>query len=294
MPEGTVEQTTAPTTIQSAIDLAKQDLSLGDKKVADAAVPEKKETKETKETQTEVETDDLSAEELETAKGLMKALKDPAQAPAVIDWLAKEAGYTKAEIREIKEDLVDGTKKEKAEAVDEITQLFTEQFGEEFAAKLAPAIKRAVEKGVAEKVKPLEESNQQQQLSRLQQEASTVIDKIANEFYEKGDMPKVVSAEMSRLIDKYPPSKGQSQSDYLRDIHAMAAALKGGSLKPVDAGKSSRVERNRSDVSSRLGTNGRSPSPSGSSIADEFAHIKDPLSKAIATAKANLDKETRQ
>jgi hypothetical protein len=268
-------------TIQSSIDKAKESLvEKPEEKKADNKKEEKKETPPS---------EDLSPEDLKLATDLFKSLKDPDQAPAIVDWLATKAGYTKAQAKEVVKDLTEGTKVEKAEAKDEIVSLFEEQFGEEFAAKLAPAIKKAIEKGVAEKVKPIEESHQQQQLESLAKEATTIIDDISKEFYEKGEMPKAVETEMSALIDLYPPAKGMSQKDYLRDIHALAAAKKGGSLKPVDVDKAARIERNRNDAPGRM-NQGRSPAPDGKqSVDDSFSHIKDPLSKAIAIAKAELD-----
>jgi len=284
--EAVVEQPVVKQTVQSAIDLAKQNLELGDRK------QEEKKVEKVEKTETKVETEDLSPEDLKLATDLFKALKDPEQAPAVVGWLAEKAGFTKKEARETVADLTTGTKKEQTEAKDEILQAFEEQFGEEFAAKLVPLFNRAIDKKVAERVKPTEDAMQSQQLSVLERESAQIVDSIANEFYDKGDMPKEVITEMGRLIDQYPPAKGQSQKEYLKDIHALAAARKGGSLKPVDTKKQERIDKNKSDVPSNLARNGRSPAPDGKQdISAEFAHIKNPLDRAIAIGKAQIDRK---
>ena len=258
---------------------------------------EKKEPVEKKEEKKiETSTDDLSPEEIELAKGMMRALKDPTQAPAVIDYFAKQGGYTKAEVKELKETLTEGTKEEKKEAQDEIVALFTDQFGEEFAAKLAPAIKKAIAKGVESETKTIKESFQQTELSRLEAESSKVLDSIATKFYGDGkDIPQDVASEMSKLMDIYPITKSQTQNDWLSDIHALAAAKKGGSLKPVEKVRSddNRVERSKNDPTAKFSQ--RSPSPKDETQFEaQVAHIKDPLSRAIALGNLQLQNQNKK
>ena len=89
-------------------------------------------------------------------------------------------------------------------------------------------------------------------------------------------------------MDQYKPSKDQTVEDYLSDIHALAAARKGGSLKPIQSkSDKDRLDRNRNDVSGRL-NNGRSPSPSKERV--DTPQPKN-LKEAIALAEEQL-KET--
>ena len=93
----------------------------------DGTLKEEKKTESTEEKKPEEKKEDkqvlkaldqLSDEDREIAAGLLVALRDPEQAPAIVKWFADQGGYTKAEAKEIIEDLKDGTPKEKAEAKD--------------------------------------------------------------------------------------------------------------------------------------------------------------------------------
>jgi len=234
-------------------------------------------------------TDDLSDDDKELAFTLLRQLKNPETAPQVIEWFAKQGGFTKAEEKKLDsaiDDLKDGTKQEKKEAVDDITALFTEQFGEEFAAKLAPAIKKAIEKGVEERTKDIKQTFQERELRETTNQANTVLDEIGNKFYEKDGIPSEIRGEMNRLMDVYSPSKDQTLEDYLNDIHALAAAKKGGSLKPVDKTRQERIDKSKSDVPGRL-NNGRSPAPS-----KENADL--PPAKNLQEAVARAEQQLRE
>ena len=223
---------------------------------------------------------------------MLVALRDPEQAPAIVKWFADQGGYTKAEAKEIIEDLKDGTPKEKAEAKDEIVDAFTEQFGEEFAKRISPLLQKAIDtrvsKLVEEKTKDIKDTFQSREIAEATAKANSALDDIGSKFYEKDGIPTEVRGEMSRLMDQYKPSKDQTVEDYLSDIHALAAARKGGSLKPIQSkSDKDRLDRNRNDVSGRL-NNGRSPSPSKERV--DTAQPKN-LKEAIALAEEQL-KET--
>jgi hypothetical protein len=232
--------------------------------------------------------DQLSEEDREIAASLLLSLKDPEQSPAIIKWFADQGGYTKTEAKEIVKDLTDGTKKEQQEAKDEIVEAFAEQFGEDFAKKIAPLLKNAIDSRVAslveEKTKGITQTFETRELAEATTKAESVLDSIGDKFYEKDGIPAEVRGEMSRLMDKYPASKGQTVEDYLSDIHALAAAQKGGSLKPVDKTRNEKIDKNRNDIPGRL-NNGRSPSPSKESVDKPLA--KD-LKEAVARAEEQL------
>lgn len=239
--------------------------------------------------------DELTPEEIERGKNLIRALKDPDQAPLVIDYLAKGSGYTKAEIKELKEDLSGGTKTEQKDAKDEILALFAEQFGEEFAGKMVPMINKAIQKGVEDQTKGIKETFESRELKELENQSITALDRITSRFYgpEAKELPAEITKEMDKLMDTYKPTTGQTLEDYLTDIYSLAAAKKGGSLKPFDSkdvDNLKKVERNRSDVPSRL-AGGKSITPSKDQAADPIPHIKNPLDRAIALAKLDLDSQ---
>jgi len=265
---------------------AKETLDAGEK--SEKKTPKAEKTEEKKESDKKAD-DDLTPEEIETAKNLLRALKDPTQAPAAIDYLAKQGGYTKAEVKELKETLKEGTKAEVVEAKDELVALFEDQFGEEFAKKIAPVLNKAVEKLVDSKTKEITDTFNRAEMTKTEQEASSILDSIANEFYDEDEFPKEISAEMSKLMDTYKKSSSQSLKDYLSDIHSLAASRKGGNTKPLDKTKQERIAKNKSDIAGKISSQ-RSPSPASGDPGDKPSTFKN-LDAAIAAAAEKLSKE---
>ena len=282
---------TLKSTIDKTIENMNPDGTLKEEKKVEGT-DEKKPDEKKEDKQVLKALDQLSDEDREIAAGLLVALRDPEQAPAIVKWFADQGGYTKAEAKEIIEDLKDGTPKEKAEAKDEIVDAFTEQFGEEFAKRISPLLQKAIDtrvsKLVEEKTKDIKDTFQSREIAEATAKANSALDDIGSKFYEKDGIPTEVRGEMSRLMDQYKPSKDQTVEDYLSDIHALAAARKGGSLKPIQSkSDKDRLDRNRNDVSGRL-NNGRSPSPSKERV--DTPQPKN-LKEAIALAEEQL-KET--
>jgi len=290
--EKTEEKVSLQSTVEKTIENMNPDGTLKteekkvDEKKVDVKVDDKKDEKVV-----EKALDKLSDEDREIAAGLLLSLRDPDQAPAVIKWFAEKGGYTKAEAKEIISDLKEGTKKEQVEAKDEIMEAFAEQFGEEFAKKISPIFQKAisdrVSKLVGEETKSIKDTFESREISEASAKAESALTDIGNKFYEKDGIPAEVRGEMNKLMDQYKPSKGQTVEDYLSDIHALAAAKKGGSLKPVDKTKQEKIDRNKNDISGKL-NNGRSPSPSETKDGKVADSSKLTAKQAVALAEEQL------
>jgi hypothetical protein len=208
----------------------------------------KAEVKEEPKVDKEVE---AAAEEKATnqAKELFKALNDPVQAPLFIDFLARQAGYTKGEIAKAA-----ATKAETATLAEDTISILKESLGEEFgflADKFAPAIEKILAKKVEESQKDIREEFTRQETTRLQNESATVMSKLADGFFGKGEeLPDTVTSEMSKYMDRMQPSKGTSLKEYVED--AFNAAIGKLGLQKTDKDKQNRTNKNRTDAASRL------------------------------------------
>lgn len=247
----------------------------------------KEEKKVTEKKEDSKPSDDLTEEEITLAKNMMKALKDPDQADGVIAYLAKQGGYTKAEVKELEKKIESGV--DSKEIKDEIVELLSEQFGDEFAKKLAPAIKKAIETGVEEKTKGIKQTFEQAEVQKYEKEANTVLSGITSKFYgpDATELPKEISSAMDKLMDRYKPSSDQSLENYLTDIYSMATAKAGGNLKPFDSSKQQRIDKNKNDIPGNMSSRSRSPVPDSG----KDSTISKNLDDAIAKAKAAIEKE---
>lgn len=192
---------------------------------------------------TAVETSDP---EVEQGLMLVRALKDPQQAVVVIDYLAKQAGYTKSEIKktptnEVKEDL---------------TAILKEELGDEFAF-LATRIGKGLDRYLKDNIK-VDDSRTQSLEARIEiaekreieSEISKTHSSLAQEFFGADDMPENVIQEMNRAMDKFPASDpNQAPAEYYKDIFTFVSGKL--NLQKRSGGRADRVTQNRADAPAR-------------------------------------------
>ena len=189
------------------------------------------------------------------ARMFFASLKDPEKAAKVVDFLATNNGYTKAP----------ETKKEAAVQAKDLVEKLKESLGPELeylAIKMGPVIKAELESMVEESHKPLKAQLDEQQLTRYKQEADTVTDSLATEWFGSIDkMPDKLVTQMDKVLKDMTPRPGQSMKEFLRSAMFAAAAdlemplsKQSKTSTPVDTRK---VERNRNDAAGRLASDSR-------------------------------------
>jgi hypothetical protein len=203
--------------------------------------PDEKETKENPKEQTEEER--LESDE---ALKLFKALKNPDTRGTVIEFLAKNAGYEKKGALETKTDV--------KEAAADLTSSMKEGLGEQFeflADKLAPAIEKYLEKKRQEDLVEIKATLEAQEREKLEGQSAKAISKLTSDFFgEDVELPSNVQNEMSKFMDKVPPSQDLSVKEYVE--LAFNAAIGKLGLSKADKTKDKKIEKNRSDVAGRL------------------------------------------
>ena len=202
--------------------------------------------KETPEEKTARETAD--AELVAQGKELIQALKDPVRAPIVIEFLAKQAGYTKAEVKA-------ATSEVKVEELHEdIISFLKESLGPEFeflADKIGKGLEKYLDKTIEKSQTDIRAEFQRQEQEKLQNQSASVLTKLTDGFFGVGaELPDNVTNEMSKYMDRVRPSEDTSVKDYIEDAFN-ASVMKLG-LSKTDKAKQERTNKNRTDASSRL------------------------------------------
>lgn len=202
--------------------------------------------KETPEEKTARETAD--AELVAQGKELIQALKDPVRAPIVIEFLAKQAGYTKAEVKA-------ATSEVKVEELHEdIISFLKESLGPEFeflADKIGKGLEKYLDKTIEKSQTDIRAEFQRQEQEKLQNQSASALTKLTEGFFGAGaELPDNVTNEMSKYMDRVQPSADTSVKDYLEDAFN-ASCMKLG-LSKTDKAKQERTNKNRTDASSRL------------------------------------------
>jgi hypothetical protein len=159
-------------------------------------------------------------QDAENGRLLVQALRDPEKSRMVIDYLARSAGYTPSSV-ETKTDVKDAKK--------DITSIFQKHLGDEFgffAPKLGPAIQEILEgyRTADSDLQDVKARLDRAELGEIQRETAKEHKSIAQEYFGKDDMPDNVVAEMSKAMDRFPPSNPNiSPSEYYRDIFTYVA-----------------------------------------------------------------------
>lgn len=191
----------------------------------------------------------LSEQEQEQARQLFAALKDPDKAPAVLDYIASQNGYTKKlaeaetpkEIKEVKRDL---------------TSLLTEALDSNGAglgalAKLiAPVIDKFVDEKLKENTDDIRKTLAKDEESKLTTAAAAKEKALAQDFFKKDEMPKEVLTDMNKMMDRISPSKDMSVEDYIETIFYAVAGKRG--LTKGTVATQEKINKNRNDAPSRL------------------------------------------
>jgi|SRR5215471_6961702 len=265
MAETTIEK---DTTLTEAITKAVETQDKSD------VVVESKEDSKAEESKTE-EPQTAADEEAEQGKVLIQALKDPQRAGAVIDFLAKQAGYTKQTVQ---------TKTDVKEAKEDILGILERNLGEEFkflAPKLAPAIKESLDSLLAENnpTNELKARVERQELKEIQNETSETHTAIAQEWFGSNDMPANVIQAMSKAMDDFPPTDpNMAPGVYYRKIFNFVV----GDLGLTRKGRSDKVSRNQVDsVARNLTAQNRGVTPETTSGGPRKMSLKDAVSLAV-------------
>ncbi len=217
------------------------DKSTEEKKVDEPKTQPKKE---------EEKKDEESPEELANALQLYKALKDPETSPSIIEFIAKQGGYTKqaataetkAEVKEVAKGLVVDLK---------------ETLGPEFeflADKIAPAIEKHLKREFEAQQADIREKLEAQEQEKLEAQSARVLAKLSTDFFGEEQLPDNVTQEMSKLMDKIKPEPDMSTKEYLELIFDAAKGRLGltkANVKSVKE-KETKTEKNRTDAASRL------------------------------------------
>jgi len=217
---------------------------------------------------------ELSAVEEEQAKQLFYALKDPKERETIIDFLATKAGYKKidtpAKAEETKETIVDTLKKALGPELDYL------------ADKLGPAIDRLVDEKLKTNTADIRANLERNEEEKLQSEAARTMQHIAKDVFKADEIPDNILHEMNVLMDKLPPSKDMSVTDYIENIYYSVAGRLG--VKVVDKIQEDRRSRNRIDAPSRLASEGGKSGSEGHAPAKTMG-----ITEAIKLAEEQLE-----
>lgn len=250
--------------IEKAVETHKQDLS--------DVVVEKEEGKEPEKKKEPEPVQDLDAEQ---GRVLIQALRDPQKAPIVIDFLAQQAGYTKASIQ---------TKQDVRDAKDTINEILERNLGDDFkflAPKLAPAIKESLETMLSSSSEDsdLRQRVEAQELKGIQTETAQTHIELAQEWFGSDDMPVEVVNAMSAAMDEFPPTATISPERYYKRIFALACGELGITKSQR---QSDRVNRNMRDSSARnLASQNRGITPNREKQGSHKMSLKDSVQLAL-------------
>lgn len=263
--------------------------------VTDTPVPEEstqpeQETKDAgKENESSSEEPQLELQDIQDAeqgKVLIRALRDPNTSLQVIDYIARQSGYTKIE-----------TKQEVKAAARDINSILEENLGEEFkflAPKLGPAIKESLEALLESKqgtsstqVQALQARLEKQELKEIQQETQKTHVAISQEYFGSDDMPDNVVKAMSKAMDEFPPTDASMTPErYYRRIFQLVSGELGLSKKNARAASGSssdKITRNQNDsVARNLTSQSRGIVPTEGTNGPRKLSLKDAVQLAVA------------
>lgn len=276
--------------LQSAVAKAveAQDKSESVQEELEETREEATESTESTEVHQEIDQDSL---DMENGKMLMRALRDPNQAPQIIDWLARQAGYTKQEIQNIQ------GRQEIKELTGDINSILERNLGEEFkflAPKLGPAIKESIEAMMLQNnqndTADLRARLEKQEFRDIQAETTQAHNSLAKEWFGSDDMPTNVVKAMSQAMDEFPPTDPNMSPDrYYRKIFSLVVGDLG--LTKRGRGNSERILRNQSDyVARNLSSQSRGVTPTVDGSNPRRLSIKD----AVALAMEQVDQASRK
>lgn len=171
--------------------------------------------KGTVETITKTTEPTISDDERNQGINLAKALKDPTLGPALIDYLATQAGYTKGEIKKA---VQTGNTES---IVDDLADALPPGF-EYLGEKLLPAIKKLVENQVEAKTKDIRESASAAQLKHLEGVITDAQKEFSTQYYDGKDLPESLMKEVNRLSNIYTPQPGADPKDHVLNLLHMA------------------------------------------------------------------------
>jgi hypothetical protein len=224
--------------------------------------------------------------EVEKAQALelWNSLKDPEKAPAIIEFIAKQAGYTKAELKEASK-----TKEGAAEVKDDIQEILRESLGKDLEAvadRLAVAIGKILDKKIPEATKDLREKESLRESAVHEAAAQSETDKISTEYFGGKGIPADVEKAMTELMDEMPPSSTISADKYVRKIFNSVAGERG-LTKQTQTQQQTR-NKNQGDAVSRLASkpnaSGHVPDKSGAGSAStkSLSQIVDDAMEEVA------------
>lgn len=241
-----------------------------------------KDTSESKEeTPTNTETTKTGDPNQEEALRLYNALKDPAQAPVIVDMLARAAGYSKVE-----------TKQEVKEVKNTITDILKESLGEEYAFlvdKLAPGLEKILQQRPASRDEEIEDIRarvEEREKQDLQRELAVVHTDIAKEYFGTDDMPENVLTAMEKAMEDFPPSQALTPKQwYTKIFNLVAGELR---LQPKTSSNTrERAERSRNDVPAKLQTRQNGVTP----VETPKGMKKMTLTEAVNAAALEVEKQ---
>lgn len=252
--------------IEQAVEVHKQELDQQDQS---HVVVEKEESSKKEEPKQEP-VQDLDAEQ---GRQLIQALRDPQKAPLVIDFLAQQAGYTKATVQ---------NKQDVREAKETINEILERNLGDDFkflAPKLAPAIKESLEAMLSGEDSDLRQRVEAQELKGIQTETAQTHVELAQEWFGSDDMPTNVVNAMSAAMDEFPPTATISPERYYKKIFALAC----GELGITRTQKQGdRVNRNLRDSAARnLASQNRGLAPNREGSKERKLSLKDSVQLAV-------------
>ncbi len=254
------KQETLPTrqgAIAAALEVASREVGSVEEVEVKETKEEKKEPEKKEEAKVELTGDELLAQQ---GKELIQALRDPKRAGDVIEFLIKQTGYTKAEVKAA------ATSEAKTEELsDDILAIIKGEMGEEFdviSERLSKALNKIIPKQLEKANSDIREEFQRRESEKLQAQSATALTSIATTFFGEGnEIPDNVSAEMSKYMDRYSPSADMSVKDYIQDAFDFAVGKL--RLQQPDRAKEKKISQNRTDAASRLHSSARVPGEEG-------------------------------
>jgi hypothetical protein len=231
------------------------------------------------ETESELDTFGNTREQQVEGAQLIAALRNPVKAPIVVDFLATQLGYQKPETKKEAVAQARGMVEELKEALGSELAYLAEKMGPVFEKRLKAEVDLARGE-TSDRVAKLE-------LEGFEKQADVAQTTLAKEYFVDGQIPDKLAKEMSKVMDIFEATPQQTMKDYLEDVMFLSARRAGITLNKI--GKQSRIEKNRSDVPSRLASNGHLLPKVGESSVHPARQMS--LTDAIAKAMDTTNKE---
>lgn len=241
-----------------------------DKAITNAEVKDEKTTEDTtkqedKESDKGVSENNEEEAELEQAKQLYKALKNPASAKMVIKAMAEQAGLLSVE---------GGTKEEKKEAKKAIASIFKEHLGEKFGFM-------ADEFGAAiEKVFEHYDSEQSAKFNKFEQDkVKNTLDAAVEKLYATHEDASKYEDRIFELMDEISAGEKTTPEAYLKRLYQIAkseATEKSTKFKIAD-----KIKNNSEDATTRLSSSSSREEKTNSK--PKMLDLDDALEAAVAS-----------